>query len=302
MAKTFWIQTEDGMQIYAKKWQAETEPRALFLISHGMTEHIERYEEFASYMAAHGMIVYGHDHRGHGRTGDHAGMLGVLAERDGFEKTAEDIFTMVMLAKLEHPGLPVYLFGHSMGSFLIRLLMQTYSSHINGVILSGTGYFPKHEVVSGRLLAGLLSANKEAPLMNALTFGAYNRKISQMKTPFDWLSRDRQEVEKYLDDPFCGFIPPARFFSDLMTGLLHIHNRKQNRKIRKDLPLLIAGGTADPVGSFGAGIWKTAQLYEKVGLEEIAVMLFDGARHELLHEINREAVFQAFLQWIEQQL
>lgn len=301
MEKTFWMRADDNTAIYVKKWYTDNEkPKAIVQLSHGMVEHINRYDAFAEYLLGQNIFVYGNDHRGHGNTGKEQGLLGYFAEEDGFAKTTEDLYMITNQIKSDHPATPVFLFGHSMGSFLARNYLQNYSREIDGIIISGTGYFPALQSHAGKLLANLLPPKEESKLMNALAFGKYNKKIKPKNTAFDWLSSDEKVIQTYMEDPHAGFIPTARFFYDLMDGLITMNDPKQNRSIRKNIPMLLISGDADPVGNYAKGIWKTAHLYEKSGLEKITTMLFSEGRHELLNESNKEEVYSAIYRWIRQ--
>jgi len=294
-----WMTMSDGVDIYVNKWVPDKmQPRAIVQLSHGMVEHIGRYDEFATYLMNRQIIVYGNDHRGHGKTGENQGQLGYLADQDGFSRTTEDLYELSKQIKSEHPHLPLFLFGHSMGSFLARKYIQTDSPAIDGVILSGTGYFDRLTTQTAKGIARLLPARDQSPFMNFLAFGSYNKRIPNQTTPFDWLTRDQTAVEKYMADPHTGYIPTARFFYDLMTGLGHIHNQKENQAIRPDLPMLFISGDADPVGNYAKGIWKTAHHYDRLGIEKIQVMLFVDGRHELLSELNKQEVFGVMYDWI----
>ncbi|PAV28618.1 lysophospholipase [Virgibacillus profundi] len=300
MEKTFWMKMDDDVEIYVKKWFTSVEkPKAIVQLSHGMVEHINRYKEFAEHLLEKDIFVYGNDHRGHGNTGEKQGLLGYFAAEDGFTKTTEDLYAITKQIKLDHPHTPIFLMGHSMGSFMVRNYLQEYSGAIDGAILSGTGYFPKLKSLAGKKLAEILPPRKESKLMNSLAFGTYNKKIKQKNTGFDWLSGDEKAVQIYIDDPHTGFIPTSRFFYDLMSGLITMNNQKLNHSIRNDLPLLIISGDADPVGNYSKGIWKTANLYEKIGLENITTMLFTDGRHELLNELNKDEVYTAIYRWME---
>ncbi|MCJ0932657.1 alpha/beta hydrolase [Virgibacillus halodenitrificans] len=301
MEQTFWVTMKDGVEVFVRKWyKSNTQPRAAIQLSHGMVEHIGRYHDFAEYLVNQGYVVYGNDHRGHGYTGEKQGRMGYFAEKNGFAKTADDLYQITEMIKDEFPSIPVFLFGHSMGSFLVRYYLQKYSEIISGVILLGTGYFPTAQSIAGKQLANLLPPKQESKLMNSLAFGTYNKKIKDQNTSFDWLSGDETAIQNYIDDPYTGFIPTARFFYDLMDGLIHIHDRKFNKSIRADIPMLILSGDADPVGNYSKGIWKTAHLYEAVGLKNIVTMLFTDGRHELLNERNKEVVYGAIVNWINQ--
>ncbi|MBP2078069.1 alpha/beta hydrolase [Oceanobacillus polygoni] len=299
MEHAFWLTMEDDTEIYIKKWfNAESTPKAVIQLAHGMVEHIERYNEFANYLVEQGFFVYGNDHRGHGKTGERQGLQGYLADQDGFAKTTNDLYEITEQIIRDHPNTPIFLFGHSMGSFLTRNYLQAHSQLIDGVILSGTGYYSTAVSVVGKALASVLPAKEQSKLMNHLSFSSNNKKIKDKKNGFEWLSRDEAMVKQYVDDPFSGFIPTGRFFYDLLTGILAMQRRKQNLSIRQDLPMLIVSGDADPVGDYTKGIWKTANIYEKAGLKDITVMLYNDGRHELLNEINRMEIFADINKWI----
>lgn len=299
MSQSFWLTTNDNVAIHVKKWTEQDQyPQAIVQLSHGMVEHIDRYQAFAQYLVRNQLFVYGNDHRGHGKTGEKQGLLGYLAEKDGFDKTTEDLHLINRHIKQEFPNVPIFLFGHSMGSFLTRKYIQKYSREIDGVILSGTGYYPSIMTMFGKALASILPPKKKSMLMNTLAFGSNNKHIKGKKTAFDWLTNDENAVQAYLDDPLTGYVPTGRFFFDLMSGLENIHNIRHNQSIRSNLPMLLISGDADPVGNYGTGVWKTASLYQQIGLLDITVFLYEGARHELLHERNKEEVYQTIYQWI----
>ncbi|MFD2045055.1 alpha/beta hydrolase [Ornithinibacillus salinisoli] len=299
MKTNFWLTTEDNVDIYVEKWFEEgIEPKAIVQLSHGMVEHIQRYKSTASFLLKQNIFVYGNDHRGHGRTGKRQGLMGYFADENGFEKTANDLFEITKMIKKDYPDTPIFLLGHSMGSFLTRYYIQEHGDMLDGVILSGTGFYSRASILSGKLLASKLPPKEKSPLMNKLAFGNFNRKIKNKKTNFDWLSGDKKVVQDYMADPYTGFIPTARFFFDLMTGLEYIHDNKRNKTIRNDLPILLICGDSDPVGNYGKGVWKTTHLYEKAGLTNITTMLFENGHHELLNEVNKEEVYNAVNKWI----
>lgn len=288
----------DGTDIYVKKWYKEGfVPKAIVQLSHGMVEHIERYHDFATFLVNNNIYVYGNDHRGHGKTGDKQGQLGYLSDQNGFSKITEDLYEITQIIKAEYPQTPIFLFGHSMGSFSARIYAQKYSKEIDGLILSGTGFFPTITSLSGKTLASILPPRKESNIMNTLAFGTYNRKIVNKKTSFDWLSRDQAAVMKYIDDPQTGYVPTSRFFYDLMNGFTQLLHKKYNENIRKDLPILFISGNADPVGNYSKGVWKAAKYYHQIGLNDIKIQLFEDARHELLHELNKDEVYWVIYEW-----
>ncbi len=263
---------------HAKVGTAVKKPTAVVQIAHGMLEHIGRYHEFASFLTKHGITVYGNDHRGHGRTGDNQGLFGYFADTDGFDKATDDIQAVTEHIKEEFPDTPLFLMGHSMGSFLARRYMQQYSRLLDGVILSGTGYYEPSFSRGAARIAASLPQKEKAVWLNRLAFSSYNRRIPDQQTAVDWLTRDDAIVRKYLEDPYCGFVPTAGFFKDLMTGLTVIHDNKRNQHIPSELPMLIISGAEDPVGGYTRGVWKTAHLYKNAGLNRMTATFMEGGR------------------------
>lgn len=299
MEKTFWMLMDDDVSVYVKKWyNPSKKPKAIIQLAHGMVEHIERYNDFAEFLVENGFVVYGNDHRGHGKTGEQQGLMGYLADEDGFRKTTNDLFEITKQTKGAYPDTPIFLLGHSMGSFLARNYIQDGSSLIKGVILSGTGFYPKATSILARRIASVFPPKEKSNVMNALAFFSYNKRVKNPKTNVDWLTRDDAIIQSYVNDPYCGYIPTARFFYDLMDGITTIHNQKRNKAIRSDLPMLIVSGTHDPVGDYGKGVWKTAQLYNDAGLEHVVTMLFEKGRHEALNETNHTEVYAVIRDWI----
>ncbi|MGV3467409.1 MAG: alpha/beta hydrolase [Heyndrickxia sp.] len=302
-----WVRMDDETEIYVKKWEVENAvPYAILQISHGMAEHIERYDEFAKFLVTKGIFVYGNDHRGHGHTGERAGLHGYFSDEDGFERVVDDLFEINKVIRKEHPDIPVFLFGHSMGSFLARRFIQKYAESIKGVIISGTS---GNAGLLGRIGKSIAKreirkngAKTPSPLMNRLTFGNYNRSIDLPKTEFDWLTKDPDEVEKYMSDPYCGFVCSAGFFFDLITGMERIHQNRHIQGIPKALPMFIFSGEEDPVGGRTKGVRKVIAQYERNGLQNIDSVFFKEGRHEMLNEVNKHDVFNAVYSWMLKQL
>lgn len=300
--QAFWLTTNDDCDLYVQSWGDELKhPTAVLLLSHGMTEHIGRYDSLATHFETLGFIVYGADQRGHGRTGEKQGQLGFIARENGFKLLVEDLHFLVEWIKKKHPGLPIFIYGHSMGSFITRNYLQTHSTEIDGAILSGSGTFPVKSTKVGLELALLQDPKKESTFMNNLVFGSYNNKIVERLTSFDWLSRDQDVVDEYIKDPLSGYVPSAGFFVDLLTGILTMQNKQRNTQIRKDLPLLFISGDKDPVGNYSKGVFRAAESYLDAGLNNVLVTLYPDARHELHSEINKEEVYAFLHQWIKKQ-
>ncbi|WP_099362551.1 alpha/beta hydrolase [Fredinandcohnia onubensis] len=301
----FTFLTNDGFTIFYKKWENESNiiPKGIIQIAHGMAEHIERYDLFAKALIQEGYVVYGNDHRGHGKTGKNANQVGFFAEENGFDLVVEDMLQLTNIIKKDYPNKPIFLFGHSMGSFLSRRYIQTHGDQLAGVILSGTGGNPG---LIGQVGIGISKFEMKrkgkrtsSSLMNKLTFGSYNKAFTPARTEFDWLTRDDSEVDKYIEDPLCGGIFTAGFFYDLVSGVAKVNKHSANRKIPKDLPMYFLAGDKDPVGNFSKGILQAADMYIKLGIEDVTVKLYEDSRHEILNELNKEEVFTDVINWLE---
>ncbi len=300
-----WIITKDGETLLLYKWyEKDTTPIALVQIAHGMAEHMGRYEEFARFLVEQQIFVFGNDHRGHGKTGERKGPHGFFAVENGFERVTDDLHTVTQMIRKQYPETPLFLLGHSMGSFLVRRYIQKYHEPLAGVILSGTAGDPGTLGAAGIWLARRekkkRGATVKSSLLNNLIFGSYNRKIKNPETVFDWLSRDEKTVQEYMADPLCGFICTTSFYEDLLTGLRLIHRSEELTKTPKNLPIFIFSGTEDPVGNYGKGVEEVIGLYKKHG-NPVTGKLYPGGRHEMLNEINRYEVYTDVLEWIRKQ-
>ena len=298
--------SSSGGNVYAKKWLPAQiiNPKAIVQISHGMAEHIDRYSDLAEALTDAGYIVCGNDHRGHGKTAGSPDKLGYLADKNGWEKVIDDMYRLTGIIKTENPGLPVFLFGHSMGSYLVRTYIQDYANELQGVILSGTGQNSMVLIDFGIAVSQFemwVKGKKNKSIrMDKLSFGSFNKDFRPNRTSFDWLNRDNNEVDKYIDDPLCGEIFSAGFFFDLLTGLKCMRKKENNMKyIPKDFPLLFISGDNDPVGERTKGVKKAINCYQKAGLKDIKYKFYPGARHEIMHEINKEEVYQDIISWLD---
>ncbi|MBW1892188.1 MAG: lysophospholipase [Deltaproteobacteria bacterium] len=301
-SKDFKLKTSDGSEIFVYKWLPEN-PVAVVQIAHGMAEHAGRYDRFAQKLMSKGYAVYANDHRGHGKTAGTLDNVGYFADADGWQRVVEDMRELTATIHNNHPDLPVFLFGHSMGSFLFRNYIFSNTSDINGVILSGTGNSPKLLISLGKLVAAwqikAKGARGKTMLMHNMTFGPFNKPFRPSRTDFDWLSRDNEEVDKYIDDPFCGGVFTAGFYKDLMAGLQQIGNMDNIEKIRKDLPILLFAGDLDPVGNKGKAVQQVYEIYRKAGIKDVSCRLYKDGRHEMLNETNRQEVYDDIIAWMK---
>ena len=305
MVQTLFVKVDDGSEIFVRKWEHVSNPQGIVQIAHGMAEHSARYDRFARFLNEQGFFVIANDHRGHGKTGENAGVMGYLAPQDGFDRVVDDLHFLSMQIQAEHPRLPLFLFGHSMGSFLVRRYLQRYGPAVSGAILMGSGGDPGPAASLGKLIARWQmrrDPTKPSPLLDTLSFGAFNKGIKNPRTKFDWLSRDEREVQKYIDDPFCGIVCSSGFFFDLLTGLQLIHDPQEIERMPKDLPLLVLSGATDPVGKYGQGVHAFVNQLKRHGIQNIELKLYPQARHELLNELNKEEVMADIAVWLQAQL
>ncbi|WP_334073782.1 MULTISPECIES: lysophospholipase [Paenibacillus] len=304
--QTFTFGNDAGHQVFVYRWSpAPSVPlRGVLQIAHGMSETAERYRRFAEALTLAGFDVYANDHRGHGRTAATPEQLGWPGP-DGLNGMVRDMIELGKRAKSDHPGLPLFLMGHSMGSFLTQKTMYTAPERYKGFILSGTNG-PRGLLSFGQQLARWQAAiqGPEHPslLLNALSFGSFNRGFLPMRTPFDWLSRDEHEVDRFIENPLCGFICSTGFFQGLFGLLREIHRPELIFKIPKDKPIYVFGGDCDPVGLNGKGVNRLITLYKKLGIEDLEVKLYPEGRHEMLNETNRDEVTKEAIAWLERHL
>ena len=302
-----WLTMSDAHQLYVCKWEEKAvKPRAVVQVAHGMAEHIIRYEQFAMFLNSKGIIVIGHDHRGHGQTGEKNCAYGFFAESDGFERVVEDMKEVYDHIKELYPKLPVFLMGHSMGSFLVRRFLQRFQVGLTGVILSGTGGNPGFILKIARKLAKMQvkkwGNRAESPFLQKLTTGSYNKKFKNANTEYEWLTRDAEQVTTYVNDPHCGKVGTTGFFQDLYDGLDLIHRDAEVTKMRKDIPFFLFSGDMDPVGNYTKGVIRMMNQLRNLGIQHIEYKFYENGRHEMLNEVNREAVFEDIYQWLENKI
>lgn len=301
----FTFKGEEDIDIYVYKYEPiERENiNGIVQISHGMSEEASRYERFAKYLTDNGYIVYINDHRGHGRSAKDIHNIGILAKKDGIHCIVKDLNRLTNIIKEENKEVPIFLFSHSMGSFAAQKYIIDHSKDIDGVILSGTNGLYGLEVDLGFLVAKFMSKvqgrEKQAYLIDKIAFGGFNKAFKPNKSEFDWLSRDEKEVIKYIENEYCGVVFSNGYFYDLFKLFKEIRYVNNLNKISKTLPIYIFAGDKDPVGKFGKGIIKLYDNYKKADIENVEYKLYEGGRHEMLNEINREQVMADILNWIK---
>ncbi len=286
-------------EIKYRIWQPE-DPRICMQIIHGMAEHIERYDSFARFLAENGVLVYGMDLAGHGKSIRDGEPYGYFGESNGWDHLIEDNMTMHDLVLRDYPSLPRVLFGHSMGSFLARSYAGRRGTDFDAFIFSGTAganpavsiakFLAKREIKKGK-------GKEPNDFLNRLGFGAYNKQFKPERTPFDWLSRDPESVDRYVEDPLCGFVFTTCGFYDLFTGLAEVSEGTWAERVPKK-PILLFSGDSDPVGNNGKGVKQVNRRLKATG-HSTCLKLYPGGRHEMLNEINRQEVYHDVLLFLE---
>ena len=291
------VDAADGVTLRGYVWEPDSsEAEMALLIVHGMAEHCARYRQFADYLSTHGIAVVAYDQRGHGMTG--AEDIGFAAESDGALLRVQDVSAVWSHMRTRITGVPAVLMGHSMGSFVARIAAEEMDAA--GLILSGTGTDPGFLGTIGRMLAARKAKNAPrgpaADLQN-MVFAPNIKPFLPSETAFDWLSRDRDQVRAYIADPWCGFVCAAAFFVDLVD--LAVRATRASRPDKLAMPVLFASGEADPVGKMGRGVRAEYGRLLESGHRDVEMLLYPGARHELLNETNREEVYRDLAHWMK---
>ena len=285
-----WLTASDGHAIPVKVWRPRA-PRATLVIAHGMAEHASRYAPLADWLNNRDIAVVAIEHRGHSDDCPEAD-LGHYADQDGWNKVITDLDQVVDYARSLEPDAPLTLFGHSMGSFIAQAYVQRFGDKLQGLILCATNRINRPQLMVSKLMVDTIKAAKGprhlSPLVTKMTFGAFNKAFKPNRTTHDWLSRDTDQVDAYLEDAYCGFDCTVQLWSDFIGGLLTIDPRQWP----KDLPVHVMSGTDDPVGEFGKGIGKHIEAIKAARVTLASTRLFEGARHELVNETNALEVWE----------
>lgn len=303
--QSFTFTASDGHELFVHRWlpEASTKTKAVIHIAHGMSEHAGRYARLAEALTQKGYAVYANDHRGHGKTAKADDDLGHFGPEKTFENVVRDLTECIALEKRENPGLPVILFGHSMGSFMVQKFLIDHGRMIQGAALSGTNGKPNLLASAGRLIARLeqrrLGPRGRSKLIDALSFGQFNKRFGRTRTDFDWLSRDPAEVDKYIQDPRCGFICTTSLWVDLLDTLEVISRPENQAKIPKDVPVYVFSGTRDAAGDDTRNVEQLLSAYRRAGIQSVTHRFYPEGRHEMLNETNRDEVTRDLVTWLD---
>lgn len=304
----FYFDSRDGEhKLHAVRWIPDVEkPACILQIVHGMAEHIDRYDDFAHFLADRGILVVGDDHLGHGKSVKPGEPYGYFCKEDAPTVLVRDEHRLKKMMQEQYAGVPYIILGHSMGSFITRNYLLKYGTGIDGAIIMGTGMHSRPSLVCGFALAALqrvfCGADHVSKLLNMAVFGAYNKRIKSPKTPFDWFSRNEDNVRKYINDPQCGFTFTVNGFQTLFKLVYNLHDKERLSKIPKNLPVFFLSGADDPVGDYGRSVELAYRSYKEIGMENVQMKLYPDDRHELLNEVDKEDVYGDIYRWILQRV
>ncbi len=300
----FYYPSADGLtKIHAAEWLPDGKPRAAVQLCHGMTEYIGRYEPFAAYLAEHGFYVTGNDHLGHGQSVRicKTDLHGYFAHPYGNECVVADIHSLRCRTAERFPGIPYFLLGHSMGSFLTRQYITLHGEGLSGAVIMGTGTTPVPVLKLGQFLCRVVALFRgrrfRSALVDSMAGGSFNKHFEPARTPKDWLSKDTALVDRYVADPLCMFRFTVNAYYHMFRGMEKMQRADAMDRIPKDLPLLFVSGENDPVGNFGKGVKTAFEAYKKAGLSDVSMKLYPNDRHEILNETDRETVYADLLNW-----
>lgn len=276
--------------------------KAVVVMHHGMAEHQGRYQDFIAYLTSNGYAVFMHDMANHGKSNQDFSETGYFGKKDGYKALPADLKTMFDKAKAKYPDKKIIVFGHSMGSFIVRCFTAWYAdAGFSGAVYMGTGGSNPIAGIGDAMssaVAKLTGYTHKSKMLDKLTFGAYNNKFEK-RTGFDWLTRDKEIVDKYIADKYCGFLFSAQGMNDLVKLNINANSAEWYRSVPKDVPILVISGDMDPVGNFGAGLKEIHTKLLETGHSKAQLKLYKGGRHEILNEINKAEVYQDILSFLD---
>lgn len=296
------LSADQKTQIHAVEWLPEGDVKAVLQICHGVAEYILRYEDFADFLTSFGFAVVGHDHIGHGSSVAPGSAPLYFGGEGSWNWVVADIESRRKLAAAEFPGVPYFLMGHSMGSFLARTYLIQYPGQVDGAIIMGTGQMSPALITGGMLLAAIMGklggVDKPSGFVDKVAFGPYNKPFAPNRTKLDWLSKNPDNVDRYIADPLCGGTATPGLFREMLSGISLITDPDQVKKMNLHKPVLFISGAMDPVGDCSKGVEKAYAMFQKVGVEDVSIKLYPELRHEILNEDCKELVYGDILDWL----
>jgi len=296
--------SRDGVDsIHGIRWIPEESPKCILQIIHGMAEHIDCYDDFARFLADRGVLVVGEDHLGHGKSVPDGGIYGYMCEQDASTVMVRDVHRLKKMTQEKYPGIPYFILGHSMGSFILRNYLVRYGKGIDGALIMATGTLSKIKVRIGKAFTKVLSAlfgeKHKSKLLYLIAFGSYNARIKNPQSAGDWVCANPARVKAWIEDPMCSFLFTLNGMEALLQLVSNALDERQLISIPKELPIFFQSGTEDPVGAYGEGVKKVCEQYEKSGFQDVHLKMYEGSRHEILNELNHDVVYEDIYCWIK---
>ncbi|MGN0350644.1 MAG: alpha/beta fold hydrolase [Roseburia sp.] len=290
--------------IHAVKWLPENgDYQAILQITHGMIEYIERYRSFAEYLTEHGFMVVGHDHLEHGASINKEEAWGYFGEHPS-DILTEDMHQLRTIIQIENPGIPYFMLGFSMGSYMLRKYICIHNENLAGAIIMGTGCMPDGSMRMGMLLCKVMAAFRgwdyRSKFMQSLSYDKPYKKYDLYGKDYtnSWLTKDVEIVKNYYADPRCTFMFTLNAYYGLMEAVYYDNQRNNIEKVPKDLPIILMSGDQDPVGNLGKGVRKVYDKFKDAGIKDLTCKLYENDRHEILNELDRKQVFLDVYAWI----
>lgn len=283
----------DGTNLTLYIWDNVKNPKGVVQLIHGMSEYLKRYDDFAKFLNENGYIVFGDDHRGHGKTAGSVDKVGkVFGDGDIFNQTVLDELEILKKFKNKYKNLKYFVFSHSYGSFITQRLMQINKIKINGYVLCGSANMHNQAHIKfGKFVAGFGSVNSPAKFIANVSFKNYNKKFKSGA----WITRDEKIAKEYYSDPLCATTFSKGFYKSLFKGMLNNYTKFGLNSINKDIPIFIISGKEDPVSKYGKLAESLYDLYKKVGVKSVDLKLYEDCRHELINELNKKEVYSDLL-------
>lgn len=306
VTSNFTFLSNDGKTaVHAVKWTPDSgEYKAILQISHGMVEFIERYMPFAEFLTTKGYMVVGHDHIGHGRSVATQEDWGYFCEGTPSDIVVEDMHKLRTLIQEDNAGVPYFMLGHSMGSFMLRKYLAVHNDNLRGAIIMGTGFIPEKltslALKLTAVVAKLRGSRYRSKLIQSLAFGADYKEFDMTgeKPENSWLTKDIEIVKAYYNEPRCTYMFTVNGYKGLFEAVQFSCNPENAAKIPKKLPLFIVSGAQDPVGGLSKGVKDVYDMYKEAGMYDLTYKLYENDRHEILNEMDKQVVFEDLLAWM----
>lgn len=303
----FYLQSpSDKIKLHCICWEPDGECVAVVQIVHGMIEYADRYGGTAEYLCRRGFAVVSHDHPGHGLTAKDDEELGYIPRKGGSALLVDSVYTLTKFIKSRFPGIPNFILGHSMGSFITRRYLTKYGSEVSGAVIVGTGDQPRITLWAARLTASLISFFKgdryRSRLLTRLAFGNYNKRFDPDEGPSAWICSDRELIRQHDRDKYSTFTFTAAAYGVLFDTLTYLAKGKNFDKIPKNLPIFVMAGMDDPVGRYGRAPEAFAVRCREAGINDVDIRLYEGDRHEILNEKDKDRVLEDLFVWLKAHL